>query len=182
MSDMNNDSLGLEEEEITPPEESGNRTFLVVAGILGGVTVLALICIAVYVFLVWRPQQAQRAAQELELNAQNTQVADALTQTAAAPLEPTVTPTAPRATPTKSATPVVAVPTDTQAAEIDPRTATVAALLTQAAGVTQAAAPTSTPGLPSTGFADDVGIWGLLGMAALLIVVIFLARRLRVAT
>jgi LPXTG-motif cell wall-anchored protein len=35
--------------------------------------------------------------------------------------------------------------------------------------------------LPTTGFADEVGIPGLLGMAVLLIAVIFLARRLRSA-
>jgi len=66
----------------------------------------------------------------------------------------------------------------------------VQALLTQAALaqtqaaqqlLTQTATPTAT-GLPDTGFADDIGAPTLLGMAALLIVVIFVARRLRAAT
>jgi len=83
------------------------------------------------------------------------------------------------------------------------RTATVSALLTSVAGggqptsaeqgpVTQAEAMTSTArvraitqtaasGLPSTGFADEVGLPMLLGGAAILIVVIALARRLRLA-
>jgi LPXTG-motif cell wall-anchored protein len=35
--------------------------------------------------------------------------------------------------------------------------------------------------LPTTGFAEDAGLPGLLGISALLIVVIFLARRMRAA-
>ncbi len=67
-------------------------------------------------------------------------------------------------------TPVLNEPTE------DPRTATVAALLTmQAAGTTT---PTATA-LPDTGFADDVGIPGLFGLAGALLLVIILARRLR---
>jgi LPXTG-motif cell wall-anchored protein len=63
-------------------------------------------------------------------------------------------------------------------------------LLTQAAlAQTQAAeailtvtATPTTTALPDTGFADDVGVPALLGMAGLLILVIFVARRLREAT
>jgi hypothetical protein len=73
-------------------------------------------------------------------------------------------------------------PTDTPALEmdeptVDPRTATVAALLTQ-----QAEQLTLTPGateLPDTGFMDDVGLPGLVAVAASLVLVIILARRLR---
>jgi hypothetical protein len=48
---------------------------------------------------------------------------------------------------------------------------------TAGAGTPQATAT----GLPTTGFADEVGLPGLLGMAALLLVVIFLARRTRLS-
>ncbi len=82
---------------------------------------------------------------------------------------------------------------------IDARTATVAALLTQAAknlqptegggisastqGAAAAATPTATAtALPETGFAEDAGIPGLLGIAIGLILVIFLARGLRSRT
>lgn len=41
--------------------------------------------------------------------------------------------------------------------------------------------PTATA-LPTTGFADEVGLPGLLAMAAVLLIVIFLARRMRLAT
>ena len=35
------------EDSGTPPEESSNRTFLVAAGILGGIVLLSLICLVV---------------------------------------------------------------------------------------------------------------------------------------
>lgn len=181
-SDMGGMDYDLEEE--SPPEESGNRTFIIVAGILGAITVLALVCIAAYAFVVLPRQRAQDEARDATAIAQNTQVALAITQTyAAKDIEPTatVTPIPPTNTPTNSPTPVVAVPTQTSAVLEDPRTATVSALLTQAAAVTRTVIPTSTA-LPSTGFVEDVGIPGLLGMAALLIAVIFLARRLRTAS
>jgi LPXTG-motif cell wall-anchored protein len=74
---------------------------------------------------------------------------------------------------------VVAAPTEVAAtATTDPRTATVAALLTQAAEAQQTVTPTAS-GLPQTGFAEDVGVPGLVGLSLALIVVIFLARRLR---
>jgi LPXTG-motif cell wall-anchored protein len=170
-------------DEDSPPEESGNRTFIIVAGVLGAITVLALVCIAAYAFVVLPRQRALRQEQDAAAIAQQTQVALGLAQTQAARnIKPTatVTPIPPTSTPTSSPTPVVALPTNTAAALGDPRTATVSALLTQAAAVTRTAMPTSTA-LPSTGFVEDVGIPGLLGMAALLIAVIFLARRLRTA-
>ena len=113
---------------------------------------------------------ASKAAMAAEMTAQ----AQAWTST------PTVTATPAPITATSSPTPVLAL-TDTPAGveqpTTDPRTATVSALLTQQAGggVTT---PTAT-GLPDTGFADDFGIPGMIALAAALVVVIFLARRLR---
>ncbi|UCH59658.1 MAG: LPXTG cell wall anchor domain-containing protein [Anaerolineales bacterium] len=179
---LDTEGMDFDVEESTPPEESSNRTFIIVAGILGGITLLALICIAVYAFVFLPRQRADREREIAERNAQNTQIALAITQTSAAAAftdTPTVTPVPNTPTPTR--TPVIAIPTNTTVASVDPRTATVSALLTQAAQVTQTVMPTSTA-LPDTGFADDVGIPGLLGMAVLLIAIIILARRLRVAT
>lgn len=170
-------------DEDSPPEESGNRTFIIVAGVLGAITVLALVCIAAYAFVVLPRQRANVQATEVSANIQNTQRAYEITLThAASNIRPSETATSipPTSTPTSSPTPVVALPTNTAAALGDPRTATVSALLTQAAAITRTAMPTSTA-LPTTGFVEDVGIPGLLGMAALLIAVIFLARRLRTA-
>jgi LPXTG-motif cell wall-anchored protein len=215
-----------------PPEESGNRTFLIVAGILGAITIIALVCIVAYAMFYLPRRQSQQETQVAELNAQNTAMALAIQQTAqAAAITPTPTKSEEQkqaqeykveqgetpasiakkfgvdvqdllrlnnlnnpdvilpvgaiifipkvqSTPTSSPTPLLAVPTDTPVPTTDPRTATVAALLTQAASAQLTPGPTTTA-LPSTGFADQVGIPGLVGMAILLIAVIFLARRLR---
>jgi multisubunit Na+/H+ antiporter MnhB subunit len=68
------------------------------------------------------------------------------------------------------------------------RTATLGALLTQVAANQQGTgqvggsiAATSTA-LPATGFADEVGLPGLLGLALGLVVLIFLTRTLRLTT
>ena len=184
------ENLGFDdsESEALPAEagggaSAGNRTFLVIAGILGAVTLLALLCIAVYAFVFVPKGRAQQAQQLAQLNAQNTQVAQAITSTAAAAAF-TYTPTATRIPPTatRTPTPVIAVPTKTQVLVVDARTATVSALLTQAAGIqkTPLAKATSTT-LPKTGFAEDVGVPGMIGLAVLLSAVIFLSRRLRLA-
>ena len=120
-----------------------------------------------------------------EINAQNTDVAMKSEMTAEArswTTTPSVTPTRAPKTATPSPTLVLA-PTDTPEtgdgadATVDPRTATVAALFTE-----QAEKETSTPdgtGLPDTGIMDNVGVPGLVALAASLVLVIFLARRLR---
>ena len=177
--------MDIVEDEIPPPEESSNRTFLIVAGVLGGITLIALACIVVYALVIMPQRTIQQSTQVAQLNAQNTQVAVAISQTsAAAAYTRTPTSTSTRTpvpnTPTRTATPVVVVPSDTPVPTEDPRTATVAALLTAAAEAQQTLVPTVTA-LPTTGFADEVGIPSLLGMAVLLVVVIFLTRRLRVA-
>lgn len=186
MAFENIDSGLSEAPEAPPPNGSGgnNRPFIIVAGILGAITLLALACIAAYALVIRPQRRAEQASQLARLNTQNTQVAQAITQTSAAGSF-TATPTATRVPPTatQTPTPVVAQPTNTQVlAQSDPRTATVAALLTQAAGIQRT--PTvrvSATALPTTGFADEVGVPGMLALATLLIAVIFLARRLRTA-
>ncbi|RME90788.1 MAG: hypothetical protein D6770_01735 [Anaerolineae bacterium] len=168
--------------EPAPPEEASNRTFLIAAGVLGGIVFLSIACLAVYALLILPRQRATQQAQQATIVAQNTQVAQALTGTALAstPLPSPV----PTDTPSPSPTPVVAVPTDTPTPVAtdtpDPATATVAAALTEAAIAAQTVIPTSTA-LPGTGFAEDFGIPGLLILAVALVVVVFLARRLRSA-
>jgi LPXTG-motif cell wall-anchored protein len=168
-----------------PPEESSNRTFIIVAGSLGAIMLLTLICLALYAFYLAPRNRDRQATQVAEINAQNTQIAQAAEQTAQAARftdtpEPTAIPTTtPTSSPTASPTLVVAAPTEVAATSTpDPRTATVAALLTQAAEAQQTITPTAS-GLPQTGFADEVGVPGLVGLSLVLIVVIFLARRLR---
>jgi len=186
MDDFNFDDIDVEEEP--EAEEPGNRTFLLVAGILGGVLILSLVCIAVYAMVFLPRSREAKATEEAEINAQNTEVAMLSAMTAEAEswtATPSLTPTKAPKTATPSRTPVLA-PTDTPvageegAATQDPRTATVAALFTKQAADDLTTTPVLTgTGLPDTGFADDVGITGLVALAASLVLVIFLARRLR---
>ena len=159
-----------------------NRTFWLVAGGLGIILILALVCMVVYA-MVFMPQrrdaQSTQAAaiqatnEQVSMDAEMTAQAQAWTQT------PTITLTQAPNTATPTRTPVLAA-TDTPAGAqptADPRTATVSALLTQQAGG-GSVTPTPTQ-LPDTGFADDIGLPGMVALAAALVVVIFLARRLR---
>lgn len=163
--------------------ESNNRTFLIAAGILAGVVLLSFACMAAYYALIFRPQQkAATAAQEATIQAQNAQVAQAMTQTAdASAWTPTALPS-PLATATNtpgrtpSPTPVLAV-LNSPTATIDPLVATNAALQNQAALATPTV--TATAAMPMSGFADEVGLPGLVILAVALVVVILLARRLR---
>lgn len=160
-----------------PPEESSNRTFLIAAGILGGIVLLSIACLAGYAFLILPSQTASRNQAATAQAAQNLQVAQALTATAQASILPTATETPP---PTQ--TPVIAQATATLVVSTntpDPATATVAAALTQAALAQLTHVPTTTA-LPGTGLADQYGAPGLVVMGMALVAVIFLARRLRV--
>lgn len=168
------DNPGFDDEN--PPEESSNRTFLIAAGVLGGLVLLGLLCVGGYLFFTNRTnqqadavalQQATEQAATIQVGLTQTALVQALTQTAA------VTNTVP---PTN--TPVVAQATSTSSPTPDPATMTVAAAFTQIAISTQTVIATSTA-LPNTGFADDIGAPGLMLMALALVIVIFLVRRLR---
>lgn len=208
MDNMNDDDNdGFEDfdndlPEVPPPAEGAapaNRAFLLAIGVIGGLFLIGLIALALFWFLGRGP--GGRAAESERVAATNqalaqiaTGTADAIIQAAtekAAPtrtlLPATNTPVVVVATNTPRATATVAPPADAVA-----RTATVAAFLTQSASIgtgtpgTGAASPvaggvaTSTA-LPTTGFADEVGLPGLFGVGALLLVVLFVARRLRLS-
>ncbi|HMZ08415.1 MAG TPA: hypothetical protein PK078_12415 [Anaerolineales bacterium] len=185
------------EESQLPEESNNNRTFLIAAGILGGIILISIACL-VAVFLYTRnanaTNQAQAAAVTQTAEAANLFVQQALTSTfeanAAQPtntLPPTPTAVVAQATatnipalegtPTGNAIAGAGTPAPgTQAAA----TATVGAALTQAASAQLTIVPTST-GLPQTGLVEDVGVPGLVVMALAFIIVILLARRLRTA-
>lgn len=163
-----------------PPEESSNRTFLLAAGGIGLLLVLSMVCLGVYAFIIAPRQRASQTAQLTQIPLDNTKTALSFTQTAAA-LNPTATrPPTKTPTPTSTSTPtqVVVVASPTPLAVLgttDPRTATAIALATLQAGT-----PTATAtALPATGFADEVGLPGLLILGAVLLVVVFAARQLR---
>jgi len=168
------------DDEGTPPEESSNRTFLIAAGILGGIVLLSIACLAGYALVILPQQRAAQEGDQSVLATQNAQVNEALTATGVAfDLSQT-----PQATETLSPTntPVVALPTATITLDVtltpDPATETVAAGLTAVAASTGTIFPTSTA-LPTSGFADEVGLPGLVIAAMVLVGVIFLTRRLR---
>ncbi len=187
-------------EEEALPEESSNRTFLIIAGILGAIALLALLCIAVYALVIYPRSQDARANQEKTVVAQNTEVAMIIAKTSTAAAQaaieaaythtPTSTSVSVSPTVVASPTPVVAIGTTTTpqaTATVGPELATATALhaTLTANAILYAATLTARVGqptsVPDTGFADDVGLPTMMGLAVLLIVVIFLVRRLRTA-
>ena len=174
------DDLNYEDDVEAPPEESSNRTFLIAAGVLGGIILLTLCVVVVIYFSAILPQNTARQTQSA-IETQNAgTIDDALTATAVAfdlSQTPQITDTL---FPTD--TPVVAQPSATNTLEFtltpDPATATVGAGLTQVAASTSTVVLTSTA-LPTSGFADEVGLPGLVIAAMVLVAIIFLARRLR---
>ena len=183
MSMYEDDDLEFDDTE-EMPEESSNRTFLIAAGVLGGIVLLSLACLAGYVLLI-RPQQMAAQNEQSAVETQNAEtIDDALTATAVSfNLSQT-----PQATETSfpTDTPVVAQPSATNTLEFtltpDPdepdETATVGVLQTQLAASTGTVVATTTA-LPTSGFADEVGLPGLVIAAMVFIAVIFLVRRLR---
>lgn len=170
-----------------PEESNNNRTFLIAAGILGGIILISIACL-VGVYLYTRNASQQTAVQAAAITqtaaVANNFINDALTATANAVILPT-------STEPPTSTPVVNVATVTPT--IDPNaspsaiagvgtpaaaTATVGAALTQAAIAQLTIVPTTTA-LPKTGFVEDFGIPGMVVMALAFIIVILMARRLR---
>ena len=184
-TDMNDVEHELGEEK--PPNGNGNRNFLIIAGVLAGIMVVALLCIAGLALFRYLP--GQRSAQDANATneAQATAIAVAASQTAIAPTStattrPTVIPTNTKA-PTN--TPVIVLG-PTKSPTVDIAVATRNALLTQtvqasATPVKPVSQPTSTA-LPETGIADELGTPGLIAAAFVLVVIIFLMRRLRTAS
>lgn len=188
-----------------PPEESGNRMFLIGAIILGGVFIVALIGIfALYFLTQGQPaspvpdsqtvtaQYLADALQTEEAEGTQTQVAAAL-QTAA--ITPTDTPL-PTETGTETPTPVVFVtiaaasdtPTETgvSGGTTPAATATTAggAAGTAAAEATATRTRTRTPvgaatALPNTGFGDSAGFPMLIVLGGVSMIVIILSRQIR---
>lgn len=162
-------------------EESPNRTFVIAAAAIGGLLIVSLICLAGYAFIIAPRQRAAQEQEPTEIALQNTLVAEGMTQTAeAASGVATGTPV-----PTSTST---SLPTDTPT-PLPTATSMTSALLTataEAQATAQAQGPTSAPAasatataLPQTGFAEDVGLPGLLVAAGILIVVILISRALR---
>ncbi len=186
---------------------TGNRNFFIALGVLGGIFVLVTIAL-VFVYLS-RPKGSATAnisATNAVIQTANAQTAVAATQTGAARallLQPSDTPQATETpVPQKvTATSVLAQPTATSTsstpdagkglasptANAQTQTRSAPAVLTQSAQQTQTRQveinlTATATALPKAGFADDVGLLGLFGMALGLVLIILLVRRLRFST
>ena len=166
-----------------PEESNNNRTFLIAAGILGGIILISIAClVGVYLFTQNSSQQVASQNEAITQTAQASSnfINDALTATANAMLLPTAT-EPPTATAVVNVATTTATTNATSAANAGTpaaATATVGAALTQAAVAQLTIVPTTTA-LPQTGFVEDVGVPGLAVMALAFIIVILMARRLR---
>lgn len=208
-SHLNDSELFDQESRPDQPMNNGssNKPFMVGVGVLGGIVVLSILAIIAYVILFRPKTTSDLQNQAAEIHAQNTAISMVATQTAQIEQKQATQKAAPSETPQlPSATSVVAMPTATSVGGVastsvagqDPavRTATVAAFQTQAAATlmvtnesvgTQVAqgtavAQTTPTTLPTAGFMDEVGLPVLFGAAILLIIIIFLARRIRFST
>ena len=181
----------------TPPEESNNRTFLIVGGVMAGLVFLTLICMGIYLLVIRPNQAAKTAGTQTAVARQNSQGIQQSTQTAEAALwTPTLEPSA---TLTNSSTPMVNTPTVTRTPVVVMSSptftptndgATLAAMQTQLSVQMTATASAALAlgtrgiggeGMPRTGFADEIGIPTLIILAVALVAIIFVARRLRKA-
>lgn len=169
---------------------------MVIAGVLGVVILLAIVATAVFAFFVLPGQNAQKAEIAIRLNAQNTATVMAATSSALTAMAPTFTPIPPTetATPEPTFTPMPTKEEPTATPELGTgggltedmaMTATVSALLTQAAGgkpevpAAEVGATVVATALPTTGFADSMGIPGLVGLGVLFVALILITRQVR---
>jgi cytoskeletal protein RodZ len=150
---------------MVPEEPSRNRTFWYFLIGLLGIVILSIIGILLWINVFSPRQQEAR-------NTEATQTAAAQTEMALAQV-PTSTPVQ---LPSSTARPTnTQAPTQTTA---PPAQATTSVPTTQPTIV-----PTATPtptALPSTGFADDIGLPGLISLGFILVIIAFVARRIRV--
>ena len=136
--DMDNvDDNDFDFDDTPPSEETGNRTFIIIASVLGAIAVISLICIVVYAAVLRPLNRNSEATQVAQLNAQNTEVASQITQTLLAKsftATPALTPTT---IPTKTKTP-------------PPPTATLVPEVVQDIATATAVPPTETPTATAT--------------------------------
>jgi len=204
----------------TPEGEGSNRTFIIIAAILGGLFLVGLCAVIVFAGFILPSQRNARGTAQAAVLATNTQMVLEATGSAMPTNTPLPTPTFPPTnTPAASPTPLVAdtatsapatdtppPPTETlPPAETAAGTAATATKLPSGTAPTAAGAagtgtpptptkvasrtPSPVPGtgvatatpiaLPATGFADQANLPGLILSAIALIVVVVLARQLR---
>jgi len=191
------------DEEGSPSGAGSNRNFFLALGVLAGLFLVVTIALA----LLWlnnrqssNVEMAGISATNAIIMTANAQTAMAATETSAFYLTPSVTPSATVTPllPTVTSTPLLAQAAtttslpgegatgagqETQVVGEDGATRSVSSALTQAVQQTQTAQGLSgtAAALPESGFADEVGLPGMFGMALGLVLVIVLVRRLRLS-
>lgn len=194
----------LSGEQVAKPN---NKSFFVSFALIAVIFALTLAALAFVVFYILPQSRAKRESQNIQIYAANTatalaatQLSESLANAAKATEEPTAT-IAPTFTqlPTATATPelqevtLAAAPTLAEVTEesavgggitgggMDSRTATLAALQTQAAAarLTAIAEGRTTTALPTTGLMEDIGLPGAAGLTLVLGLVIVASRKLR---
>jgi len=172
-------------EPAAPPPEQSNRTFAIVAGIMAGVVLISIILMAAYALLYLPRQKAAQSGMAATIMAQNAAINQAMTMTMLANQLATQVQAAqatstlfPSPTLPASPTPVLAQASSTPGIEAA-MTATWSAMSTQIARGIRTPTATASSSMPRSGFADEVGLPGLLATSLILVVVILLARRLR---
>lgn len=130
------DNTGNDADNTDPSEASdSNRTFLLVAGCLGGLVLLGLLCLAGYLFFRTNASQQNQSTAIAQATFQAATIQALVTQTAVAQ---SISQTAPATNTVPPANTAIFVET------AEPATVTVAAALTQIAVSTQTLIPTST--------------------------------------
>ncbi len=177
--------LELEEPVEAEAEEAGerqNRTFILLVAVMGGLLLIGIIAFCVWLLTVGRGVMfGGRAAVAPTATPEEAVVAAAETATAEAALaqaspEPTATPT-PSPTPvppSPTPPPTIAAPQPTPTPRATPATAATRA----AAGGAATPTPTLTPSPPAQ---TGIGAYTALILAAGLIILLVISRRLRTA-
>ena len=197
MSDNNQYNPDLVPQDVPEPTpaKKNNGPVMAVLSVLGLIIILSL-AVMIFYFLLSPASIKDFGDKTPTLNAQETALQSLAEQTAEAIICQQTRDQAMMLTqaalPTDTPVPAETTAESDKGLAVDgvSRTQTVAALLTQAAQGTpvagsvqvtntaQSAQPTATA-LPDSGFADNVGLPGLLGVAVLLLLAIFGIRRLR---
>ncbi|MGQ9710783.1 MAG: hypothetical protein ACUVXE_09990 [Anaerolineae bacterium] len=176
--------LELEEPVEVEAEEAGerqNRTFIILVAVMGGLLLIGIIAFCVWLFTVGRgvifggqAAVAPTATPEVVVAAETATAEAALALAQASP-EPT-------ATPTPSPTPVPPSPTPPPTIAVQPATPTPRVTATHG-GTGSTPVPTYTPtATPSPPAQTGIGAYTALILAAGLIVLLVISRRLRTAT
>jgi cytoskeletal protein RodZ len=195
VEDLYADDLYEEEEEALVEGEGTNRTFIMLAGGLGGLLALAICVFAVWAFVINPRMTDDRVAQNASIEQTNEAIqaanGGAATEEAATETpvpaatdvpEPTATPVPPTNTPRPTATPVPPTPVPEEG-EVDltaeaEATATPAQVAEAPASSKATAVPTqpsSKQGVPETG----VGTLGIGVLAIGLLFLLVVVRRVR---